>query len=61
MKRTELIKIIEKNKCILIRHGSKHDWYQNLLTKISQPIPRHSKINEYLTKHIIKMLTDMVR
>lgn len=42
--------------CILIRHGGKHDWYQNPETKVSQPVPRHKEINEYLAKHIIKML-----
>ncbi|GBC63297.1 type II toxin-antitoxin system HicA family toxin [Desulfonema ishimotonii] len=56
MKRKELIKELEQNGCVLIRHGGKHDWYQNPLTKISQPVPRHREINEYLAKHIIKML-----
>ncbi|MCL6099862.1 MAG: type II toxin-antitoxin system HicA family toxin [Bacteroidetes bacterium] len=48
MKRKELIKEIEKNGCVLIRHGGKHDWYQNPQTRISQPIPRHNEIQEYL-------------
>ncbi|MFO0793783.1 MAG: type II toxin-antitoxin system HicA family toxin [Candidatus Brocadiaceae bacterium] len=56
MKRRDLIKQIEKMGCILIRHGGKHDWYQNPKTKASQPVPRHNEIKEYLAKHIIKML-----
>jgi hypothetical protein len=44
--------------CLLIRHGGKHDWYQNPKTKISQPIPRHREINELLARHIIKLLED---
>ena len=60
MKRRELIKKIEKNGCIFIRHGQKHDWYQNPKTKISQPIPRHREINNNLAKHIIKMLSNEV-
>jgi predicted RNA binding protein YcfA (HicA-like mRNA interferase family) len=56
MKRKDLIKNLGEIGCILIRYGSKHDWYQNPETKISQPIPRHREINEYLAKHIIKML-----
>lgn len=56
MKRKDLIKQIEKAGCILIRHGGKHDWYQNPKTKISQPVPRHKEIKEYLAIHIIKML-----
>ncbi|MBW1730900.1 MAG: type II toxin-antitoxin system HicA family toxin [Deltaproteobacteria bacterium] len=56
MKRKDLIKELEKMGCVLIRHGGKHDWYHNPRTKISQPVPRHKEINEYLAKHIIKML-----
>jgi len=56
MKRTELIREIERMGCILIRHGSKHDWYQNPETKVSQPVPRHREIADSLAKHIIKML-----
>lgn len=58
MKRRDLIKKLEKTGCIFVRHGGKHDWYQNPKTKISQPIPRHREIKEQLAKHIIKMLSD---
>jgi len=58
MKRRELIKRIESMGCIFIRHGSKHDWYQNPKTKKAQPVPRHKEINEHLAKHILKMLAD---
>ena len=58
MKRTELVKKLEKAGCILIRHGNKHDWYQNTSTKIAQPIPRRREIIDSLAKHIIKMLID---
>jgi len=56
MKRRELIKRIEESGCILIRHGKRHDWYQNPETKMSQPIPRHIEIKDTLAKHILKML-----
>ncbi len=56
MKRKELIKIVEEMGCILIRHGGKHDWYQNPRTKMCQPIPRHKEISESLARHILKML-----
>jgi len=58
MKRRDVIRQIESNGCILIRHGARHDWYQNPRTKISQPVPRHREIKEPLAKHILKMLTD---
>jgi mRNA interferase HicA len=56
MKRTELIRKIEGMGCILVRHGKRHDWYQNQSTKVSQPIPRHREITDSLAKYIIKML-----
>lgn len=35
MKRRDLIKKIEVGGAVFIRHGGKHDWYQNLQTKIA--------------------------
>lgn len=58
MKRRELIKKLEEMGCVFIRHGGKHDWYQNPKTKISQPVPRHREIKDRLAQHIIKMLSD---
>lgn len=56
MKRKDLIRAIEQIGCVLIRHGGRHDWYQNPETKISQPVFRHSEIKDSLAKHILKML-----
>jgi mRNA interferase HicA len=56
MKRKDLIHTIEEMGCVLIRHGGRHDWYQNPETRISQPIPRHNEIQEPLARHILKML-----
>lgn len=56
MKRNDLIRILEQAGCALIRHGGRHDWYQNLQTGVCQPIPRHREINEHLARHIIKKL-----
>jgi len=57
MKRRDLILILEHKGCILLRHGGKHDWYHNPITKVSQPVPRHREIKEVLAKHIIKKLS----
>jgi mRNA interferase HicA len=57
MKRIDLIKTIERIGCALIRHGARHDWYQNPVTKESQAIPRHREIKETLAKDIIKKLS----
>jgi mRNA interferase HicA len=56
MKRTDLIRRLEESECVLIRHGAKHDWYRNPKTGVSQPVPRHREINEFLAKHILKKL-----
>jgi predicted RNA binding protein YcfA (HicA-like mRNA interferase family) len=56
MKRRQLIKILEDIGCILMRHGSAHDWYVNEKTKAAQPVPGHNEINDNLAKTIIKKL-----
>lgn len=58
MKRQELIKRLESMGCVLLRHGGKHDWYHNPTTRMSQPVPRHREVNEYLAMAIIKKLSD---
>jgi mRNA interferase HicA len=58
MKRRDLIKRLEELGCILVRHGGSHDWYTNPKTKQSQPVPRHTEINENLARSILKKLSD---
>ena len=57
MKRRELIEKIEAQGGVFIRHGGKHDWYQNPTTKVAQPVPRHREIKEHLARHILKKLS----
>jgi mRNA interferase HicA len=57
MKRKELIKKITSSGCILLRHGNRHDLYQNPKTGKKQPVPRHDEIDENLAKHILKELS----
>jgi mRNA interferase HicA len=56
MKRRDPIEKLGEMACVLVRHGSNHDWYTNLKTKKSQLVPRHSEIHEGLAKTIIKKL-----
>ena len=58
MKRVDLIRTIEAHGCIFVRHGGKHDWYQNPHTGVSQPVPRHREIKEQLARRIIRLLTE---
>jgi predicted RNA binding protein YcfA (HicA-like mRNA interferase family) len=57
VKRRDLIRKIEEQGAVLIRHGGKHDWYQNPQTKICQPVPRHTEVNEFLARSIIRKLS----
>ena len=57
MKRRDLIKKLEDAGCHFVRHGGKHDWYQNPQTGVSQPVPRHSELKENLCRSIIKKLS----
>jgi mRNA interferase HicA len=58
MKRRDLIQQLEAMGCVFVRHGGKHDWYQNPVTKVSQPIPRHREVKEMLARHILKMMSN---
>lgn len=58
MKRRDVIRTIEAQGGVFIRHGGKHDWYQNPTTKICQPVPRHTEIKEYLARTIIRKLAN---
>jgi predicted RNA binding protein YcfA (HicA-like mRNA interferase family) len=58
MKLKDLVETLEGMGCVFIRHGGKHDWYQNPSTGVSQPVPRHREVNERLAKHRIKMLSN---
>ena len=52
MKRRELIKTLEQNGFAFSRNGSRHDIYKK--EKIRIAVPRHSEIEEFLVKQILK-------
>ncbi len=56
MKRTELIRYLLEQGCVLLRHGSRHDIYVNPKTHLKQPVPRHVEIDDTLVRHIKKCL-----
>ncbi|NBK93309.1 type II toxin-antitoxin system HicA family toxin [bacterium 1XD21-13] len=41
MKTQELIKLLKKNKCYIIRNGGKHNIWYSRLTQKQFPVPRH--------------------
>ena len=54
MKREKLLEKVKEYGAIFIRHGKKHDIYENSRTHQFIQIPRHNDINEYTAKEIIK-------
>jgi len=57
MNRRELIKRLERDGCILVRHGRRHDLYKNPATGQAEAVPRHNDVKELLAKKILKSLT----
>jgi hypothetical protein len=39
MKRLDLVRIIEQNGAVFIRHGSDHDWYKTQIPVSLNPSP----------------------
>ena len=56
MKRSEFIRQLTREGCLLDRHGAWHDIYLNPATGQKQPVPRHTEIDDALAKHIMKYL-----
>jgi predicted RNA binding protein YcfA (HicA-like mRNA interferase family) len=56
MKRRELIRELEKEGCVLHRHGSRHDIYRNTANDRKAPVPRHREISDSLRRLIRRQL-----
>ena len=55
MKTQELIKLLRKNKCYVLRNGSRHDIWYSELTQRQFAIPRHkAEIPTGTLKNILK-------
>lgn len=57
MKRFDLIRRIEEEGAVFVRHGAGHDLYRNAITGKAEVIRRHREIKEILAKAIIKRLS----
>jgi predicted RNA binding protein YcfA (HicA-like mRNA interferase family) len=56
MKRSEFVRQLLADGCVLLRYGSRHDIYLNPATGKKQSVPRHAEIDDRLAKHIRKYL-----
>jgi len=57
VKREKLLKIIHKYGAVFVRHGRKHDIYENPRTHEFTQIPRHPDVNKYTAQDIIDKLS----
>jgi predicted RNA binding protein YcfA (HicA-like mRNA interferase family) len=56
MKRQELIRHLESNRCHLMREGGKHSLYVNLENRQTSAVPRHRELNDFLVRKICRDL-----
>ena len=56
MKREKVLEKAKEYNAQFVRHGKKHDIYENPRTHEYAQIPRHPDINEYTAKDILKKL-----
>lgn len=52
MKLKDLVKHLERNRCVFRREGGNHTIYKNLANGIMTSVPRHREIKENLVKKI---------
>ena len=57
MNRGKLLEQAHEYGAVFVRHGKKHDIYENPRTHEYTQIPRHAEINEYTARDIIKKLS----
>jgi mRNA interferase HicA len=56
MKKSILIKYLQKNGCELLREGGNHSWWINPNKNLRSAVPRHSEISNILANKICKDL-----
>ena len=56
MKRRDFVKYLEDNNCRLLREGSRHSIFKNHSNGLISSVPRHTEIDNFLAKKILKDL-----
>jgi mRNA interferase HicA len=56
MKRTDLIRHLERYGAQLLREGGNHSVYVNRSARKTSTVPRHREINDFLARKICKDL-----
>jgi mRNA interferase HicA len=56
MKRTDLLRHLEANGCLLLREGAKHTVYHNPKAQRTATVPRHKEVKNPTASRICKDL-----
>ncbi len=56
MKVRDLVRKIEEEGAVFVRHGHDHDWYRNVITGRMAAVPRHREVNELTARRILRDL-----
>ena len=56
MKRTDLLRHLERHGCELLREGGNHTIYVIRIERKASSIPRHREINDFLARKICRDL-----
>ena len=57
MKRLDLLRRLADEGCVLVRTRGGHDIYRNVITGVTQPVPRHRELNELTARSILRQLS----
>jgi mRNA interferase HicA len=56
MKRRDLLAHLAAHDCVLLREGARHSWWQNPVLNKRSAVPRHTEINNHLSRKICRDL-----
>ncbi|MBM4245546.1 MAG: addiction module toxin, HicA family [Deltaproteobacteria bacterium] len=56
MKRRDLLQHLTRHRCELLREGSRHSWWRNVVTGRRSAVPRHSEISNQLARKVCRDL-----
>jgi predicted RNA binding protein YcfA (HicA-like mRNA interferase family) len=56
VKRSELVRHLQRQGCVLLREGSRHSVFVNRAANRTSTVPRHREINDFLAEKICRDL-----
>ncbi len=56
MKRRDLLRHLQDQRCEFVREGGRHSWWANPAQNTRTAVPRHSEISDILVRKLCKDL-----